>query len=149
MSNHFRSENFRQFFQCLQNIQFFSKNIHIFGKISTFWAKNPHFWQKTHFRFEPILADFRMRWFWKMKKFKHHKNVANHILFYVLIKSQHFTEATALSKSNMLRFRDLALLPNFNPIDQSESTAKILDLVPVNHWTDHKTNIVAASFSTP
>ena len=34
----------------------------------------------------------------------------------------------------------------FNRIDQSESTAKILDLVPVHHWTDHKTNIVAASF---
>ena len=34
----------------------------------------------------------------------------------------------------------------FNRIDQSESTAKILDLVQVDHWTDHKTNIVAASF---
>ena len=34
----------------------------------------------------------------------------------------------------------------FNRIDQSESTAKILDLVHVDHWTDHKTNIVAASF---
>ena len=34
----------------------------------------------------------------------------------------------------------------FNRIDQSESTAKILDLVHVDHWTDHKTNIVAVFF---
>ena len=88
-----------------------------------------------------------MRWFWKIKKFKHHKNVSNHILFYVFIISQHFTGGHSIIKIKY--FWDFVILHFyriFNRIDQSESTAKILDLVQVDHWTDHKTNIVAASF---
>ena len=97
--------------------------------------------------FETILALIRMRWFCKIKNFKHHKNVSNHILFYVFIISQHFTGGHSIIKIEI--FWDFVILHFyriFNRIDQSESTAKILDLVQVDHWTDHKTNIVAASF---
>ena len=126
MSNHFRFKNL---------VHFLPKNLHILG-----W-----FWSKTDF--ETILAFFRMRWFWKIKNFKHHKNVSNHILFYVFIISQHFTGGHSIIKIKY--FWDFVILHFyriFNRIDQSESTAKILDLVQVDHWTDHKTNIVAASF---
>ena len=94
-------------------------------------------------------ADFEL-----IKNFKHHKNVSNHILFYVFIISQHFTAFHSGYNIIKIKYFEMIcvilhfyqILTKIFSIDQSESTAKILDLVQVNHWTDHKTNIVAASF---
>ena len=80
--------------------------------------------------------------------------MSNHILFYVFIISQHFTAFHSGYNIIKIKYFEMIcvilhfyqILTKIFSIDQSESTAKILDLVQVNHWTDHKTNIVAASF---